>query len=367
MTPSGAGPLEDAEIAAALAEYRRFSEFLAATPALAKLREEARTRIGPTPRDLLFHEHSVSLYRYRAKRPAREARPMLVVPSLVNRPWIMDLLEDESFVRAMQARGFAVYMLEWGEPNPGQKHLSLDRYVRGYLGRAVKRVLRDSGADSLALAGYCLGGTLALLYTAIDHGRTVSALVSMVSPVDFHDHGLLSWWARKEHFDVDRVVDAYGNVPSEFFASSFPWLVPTGNLRKARTVYEKKDDRDFLLRFLALDVWLTDNVAFPGQCYREVIRHGYQENVLVERREWPLDGGPARLSDVKVPVFAMAAGYDHVAPGASCERIRDLLPTGVPCKTRIVPTGHLGIALGKDLKGTPTPEYWDEIAGFLGR
>lgn len=357
-------PSEDAH--EVWAEYRRIQEYLSSLPELAKLRDEAQARVAPTPREELYRENSLTVYRYRRDTPATQPRPLLVVPSLVNRPWIMDLLPGESFVEGMLARGFDVFMIEWGDPNAGQRSLDLQHYLEVYLRRAVRRIRRHTGAARIDLAGYCLGGTLALLYAMLDKGEQIGRLVTMVAPVAFQDEGLLSWWAHKDHFDVGKIVDLHGNIPADFFSSSFPWLVPTAKLRNLRLMYEKHKDEDFMRSFLALDAWLADQVDFPGSVYRELIVHGYQEDCLVNQGEWPLTSTTARLADLASPTLSLAAAFDHVAPADSCTRLAELAPKGL-CEAEGLPTGHLGIALGKTARGEHTEEYWDRIEGFLGR
>ena len=373
-------------------EFARFQSFLASNEQLKEQREQVRTRLAPTPRDEVYREHSVVLYRYRRPEPStdqpepgdrgesgdraepatlqginarpRLATPVLIVPSLVNKPWVMDLLPGESFVQAMIDRGADVFLLEWGEPTPGQRRFSLDTYLQTYLGRAVRRVLRATGAKDLTLAGYCLGGTLALLHAARDDARLVRNLITMVAPVNFDDRGLLSWWSRAEHFDVDRVVDAYGNIPASFFSSSFPWLVPTAHLTKMRTLYDRHGDERFMESFLALDIWITENTPFPGEVYRDFIRDGYQHNVLVKEGSWPMAGGEARLANVQASVLALAAKFDHISPSESCTVVKDMIGSA-DCTVREYPAAHLGIALGKDVLGNATTRYWDEIADWL--
>lgn len=347
-------------------EWGRLSAFLGSSPQLRAAREAARAKVGPTPATEIYREHSVSLHRYGTGRPRKGRRPLLIVPSPVNQWWVMDLLPGESFTAAMLERGHDVWMLRWGEPNPGQARLGLGEYLGTYLDRAVRRVLAMTGAERLDLAGYCLGGTFSLLYACLEAGTRVGRLVTMVAPVAFRDHGLLSWWSRPEHFDVDKVVDTYGNVPASFFSASFPWLAPTSSLKKVKALYERRSDPDFLTSFMALDIWMTENTAFPGQVYRELIRHGYQEDRLVARGAWPLGRDEARLARLRAPVLALAAQYDHVAPPASCTRLAELAP-GARVESGVLPTGHLGIALGKDILGKPTPAYWDRIATWLAR
>lgn len=349
------------------ADYQKFLGFLASTPRFRERREAVRQRMAPTPRHEVFREHSVTFYRYDRATPATVGTPLVVVPSLVNMPNIMDLLQGESFVEAMLERGFDVFMLEWGHPTAGQKHLDLEFYLRTYLGRAVRRAMRLANTDGVNLAGYCLGGTMALLYAALDArgAKQVKNLVTMVGPVNFEDRGLLSWWAKEEHFDVDKVVDTYGNMPAEFFSSSFPWLVPTANLTKARMVYERHEDEAFMESFLALDIWGTENTPFPGDLYREFIKKGYQQNVLVNQGEWPMKGGGARLADLDIPILNLSGQFDHICPFESCMKLDELIPDHPDLTSKHYPAGHLGIALGKDAAGNRTTLYWDEIADWL--
>jgi polyhydroxyalkanoate synthase len=363
MTGAG-GQQPGLDIQAVLGEYRKVTHFLAHHPEVRQHREAVRARMSPTPRDLVFHEHSVALYHYRRATPASCGTPLLIVPSPVNKPSIMDLLKGESFIEAMLARGLDVYMLEWGEPTPAQKTITLHYFLEHYLGRSIHRILRDSGATGVSLAGYCLGGLFALLYTALDGGQRVRSLVSMVAPANFKDHGLLSWWADEQHFNVDKVVATYGNIPAEFFSSSFPWLLPTSALTRARLLYDRHGDPAFLEDFWALDIWITENTSLPGEVFRDLIKLGYQANVLVQERRWPMPGAMACLADVRVPVLVLAAQYDHVSPASSCTALGSLLQNA-PCTTKVYPTSHLGIALGKDVAGARTPQYWDDLAHWL--
>ena len=347
-------------------EYRKLSEFIESSKELKKEKENVRMLLSPCHRSEIYREHSVTLYRYKRKSKAKFRLPILIIPSLVNKPFIMDMLKGESFIEGMLDRGFDVFMLEWGEPTPGQKELSLDYYLNHYIKRAAKRVLKVTKALGLSLAGYCLGGNLALLYTACEGNKEVKNLLTMVTPINFEDKGLLSWWAKKEHFDIDKLVDTYGNIPADFFSTAFPWLVPQANLTKLRTIYEKHKDKDFMRSFLALDIWGKENTAFPGEVYRSIIKYGYQENVLVEEQEWPLEDKRAKLENIDIPCLNLAAQYDHIAPCESCLILPELLDNA-DCTSQAFPTGHLGIALGKDVMQQPTPEYWDLIHDWLAK
>lgn len=347
-----------------LRRYQQTQALLAGHPELRRLREEVRGRLAPTPRELLYREHSVAVHHYPNPNANPRGTPLLLVSSLVHQPWILDLLEGESLVQALLQRGFDVYLLEWGEPNRGQVGTTLLSYLEGYLERAVRRILGRSGSSRLDLLGISLGGLLALLYASLDRGERVRRLVTLVTPVGFHDEGLLSWWTRREHLPVDKLVDTWGNIPGSFFADGFPLIVPTPGPEVLEGAWDR-GDRSTLDYLLALDLWISEGVDLPGQLYREVIRNGYQDDCLVRTGRWPLTRGEARLQDLRSPVLCLAGEEDRVAPVASCTRLAELLgPEQVT--TRTWPTGHLGIALGRDAEDRPTEAYWDHLAEWLG-
>jgi len=358
------GGFDASWVAGAIQEYQDTKNFLQSLGRFQALREKARKMLSPTPRKLLYQEHSTSVYKYVSPQNLKANRPVLIVPSLINKPCLMDLLEGESFIGGLVERGFQVYMLEWGERIEGQKNITLERYLNGYLKRACRRAAMDAGTDGVHLAGYCLGGTVCTIFAGLDRGELVKSLTTMVTPLNFHDRGLLSWWAREEHFDVDKLVDTWGNIPADFFSHSFPWLVPTAQLKKMRTLKAKQEDEEFLLRFMALDIWITENIDFPGEVYREIIKNGYQKNLLAIEGRWPFEGGDSLLSEIRIPVLNMVSEFDHVSPPESCALVENLL-VNAECRTRVHKTGHLGFALGKDKKNQPTGIFLDEISQWI--
>ena len=120
----------------------------------------ARAPVGATPKDLVWELNKTRLYRYRLPQPRRHATPLLLVYALINKPFIFDLLPGRSFVEYLLGQGFEVYLLDWGTPGSEDSGTTFTDYVTEYLRRAVRRVLRVSGASAISLLGYCVGGTL---------------------------------------------------------------------------------------------------------------------------------------------------------------------------------------------------------------
>ena len=164
------------------------------------------------------------LWRYAREAPDAGLAPLVICYALVNRPYMLDLQPDRSLIRALAARGLDVYLVDWGYPDRGDSHLSLDDYVNRHLGACIDHVRAAHGVAAVNLLGVCQGGTLALCHAALHPGR-VRNLITMVTPVDFHtEDNLLSAWVRK--VDVDRMVEVLGNVPGTLLNAAFIALMP---------------------------------------------------------------------------------------------------------------------------------------------
>jgi polyhydroxyalkanoate synthase len=148
-----------------LIEQRRAWRRVLSAPAV--LRTALGTRVGNTPRDVVFRHGTLSLLRYRRRTPATHAEPVLFCYALVNRPYILDLQPGKSVVERYLERGFEVYLIDWGVPSHDDRGLTIDDYVSGRLARVVDFILHEHGSEHLHLLGYCMGGTLSTLYTAV--------------------------------------------------------------------------------------------------------------------------------------------------------------------------------------------------------
>ena len=93
---------------------------------LASLLTRKRPPVGSTPADVVHSENKWRLLRYRRKEPVRFKTPVLLVPSLINRHYVLDLLPDKSFVEWLVARGHDVYCIDWGTPSDEDRYLSFD-------------------------------------------------------------------------------------------------------------------------------------------------------------------------------------------------------------------------------------------------
>ena len=100
--------------------------------------------VGCTPHDVVFGENKWKLLRYRGRRSRMHPMPVLMVPSLINRHYVLDLLPQRSFAAYMVAQGHEVYIIDWGTPGDEDRYLTFDTICDRYLGRATRLVSRAS-------------------------------------------------------------------------------------------------------------------------------------------------------------------------------------------------------------------------------
>ncbi|MGH7750870.1 MAG: alpha/beta fold hydrolase, partial [Candidatus Dormibacteria bacterium] len=147
-------------------------------------------RLGATPRRTVWTRDSAELWRYGTGH-ASPRPPILLVPSVVSRSYVMDLLPGNSMVEFLLRDGFDVFLLDWGEPDASDAANTLATYCEDYLPAAISAVLREARADRLGLVGYCLGGVMSLLALAASPHLPVSGLALLAPPVDFRHMGHL--------------------------------------------------------------------------------------------------------------------------------------------------------------------------------
>ena len=123
--------------------------------------------IAPTPRDTLFRDGPAQLYRFRRAHPAEAGVPLLLVPSLINRWYVLDLRKGASLAEALSDAGVDTWCLDWGGAEDEDRYFTWEDVVKR-LSRAVRRVRRLTGAPKVALLGYCLGGTLSGMHAALE-------------------------------------------------------------------------------------------------------------------------------------------------------------------------------------------------------
>lgn len=319
----------------------------------------AKPQVGVTPADVFWAENKWRVLHYRPRTEGlSHGTPVLLVPSLINRHYVLDLMPGKSFAEHLVAQGFDVFCIDWGTPSDEDRYVTFDDLVNDALGRAIRKVAATARHGKVHVLGYCMGGTLAAIHGAV-HPEHFASFVALAAPVRFHDDSLLSRWTNSPGFDVNALVDATGNVPWQLMQSAFHLLRPTLSLSKAVMVLDRAWNDEFLDGFLALETWGNDNVALPGEFYRRYITGLYQDDGLLSGR-FSLRGAPVRLQNLTCPTLAVTFEHDNIVPASSAAPLLDAC--GAVTKEHVhLPGGHVGAVVSKHAAKT----LWPQLVSFF--
>jgi polyhydroxyalkanoate synthase len=322
-----------------------------------------KAAIAQTPKQLVWTLNKAKLYRYVPVLPAekRHPVPLLLVFALMNRPYILDLRPEHSFVETMVRHGYDVYLLDWGVPGLEDKHLKFDDYVLEYLPRAIRKVKALSGSEEFSLLGWCIGAILTTAYAALRPDDGLRNLLLLTAPLDFSNRQELTFarWVDEKYFDVDKILAAFGNMPGEMIDYGAKALKPVENyITNYCKLWDNLDNPRAVKSWHAMNTWVTDNIPIAGGAFRQLIVDLYRGDRLM-KGEWTLRGERVDLSRLRANLLTVIAEGDHITPPCQSEA---LLPKVGSTDKEIfrVRGGHIGImaSTGADKQTWPHIDSW---------
>lgn len=318
--------------------------------------------IAPTPKDTVLRDGTAQLYRFRQNDGGQaDGLPVLLVPSMINRWYVLDLRPGASLVEALVEAGIDTWCLDWGIPRDEDRYLTWDEVV-DRIGRMVRRVKRETGADEVGLLGYCMGGTLTNIYSALEP-ENVATLVSLTAPVDFDQGGLLAHLVDEEWFDPEALT-ASGNIAPNQMQSGFTSLRPTGQISKYVLLADKGHDPEFVDAFNALEEWVGDNIPFPAAAYVTYIRELYQQNQLANGEHY-VKGQKVELSNIDCPLLTITASRDNICPPNAATALNERVSSEVN-EVVSIPGGHVGAVVGSKGPKILYPQVVEWFSDKLG-
>jgi polyhydroxyalkanoate synthase len=264
--------------------------------------------------------------------------PLLVVPSLINRAYILDLSARASFLRWLAARGFRPFLVDWGRPGAEERGFSLTDYVAGQLEAALDRVIQ-AGKGPPILVGYCMGGMLALAL-ALRRSRDLAGLALLATPWDFHaEQAELARRAALASVTFAPVIETLGELPTDVVQALFASLDPLMAIRKFATFARLDPAGDRAEAFVALEDWLNDGVPLAAPVARECLGGWYGGNTALKGR-WRIGGQPVDPARLTLPSLCVIPDRDRIVPPASALA----LASAIQGPTVLNPTlGHVGM------------------------
>jgi polyhydroxyalkanoate synthase len=281
---------------------------------------------------------------------------VLVVPSLINRYYVLDLLPERSFLRHLAEQGLRPVVVDWGAPGDAERHFDLPDYVSGRLEAAFAVANRTAGKP-VAVIGYCMGGLLALAL-ALRRRRQVACLALLATPWDFHAErveqarllGLIAGL-------LPQLCGAAGTVSVDIIQSLFFLLDPFTAERKFTRFAALDPAGDGARTFVALEDWLNDGVPLALEAARTCLRSWYGEN-QPGRGLWRVEGQPVDPRALNRPALVVVPSRDRIVPPSSAEPLAAAFGAATVMRP---PLGHVGM-----MSAARAPAIlWTPIAAWL--
>ena len=321
---------------------------------------DSKAVVGRTPYDVIVRHDKLAVRHYHAGgvRP-RFPLPVLLVPPLMVKPFIFDLYPGRSLVEFLIKRGFAVYLVDFGEPDDADAYVTLDNYVLDWIPHACRSVKHHAGANELSLLGYCMGGLFALSHVATNRDATVRNIVSIGAPVDANKMGLFAWMAQLAGAQAETLVRRIGNVPGGLSSTVFRLLTPMKNVTRYADLFMNMWNQEYVNGFDAMNQWVSQFIDYPQEAFLQFQRDFVRHNKLV-KGQMTFGGKVADLRSVLAALLVFAGSGDQIAPAPAVHAVLDAV--GSTDKTfRLVPGGHMGI-----FSGSAAPErVWEPTAEWL--
>ncbi|WP_227309936.1 alpha/beta fold hydrolase [Acidisoma cellulosilyticum] len=263
---------------------------------------------------------------------------VLVVPSLINRAYVLDLRPQASLMRFLAGSGLRPLLLDWGAPGRIETSFTLTDYIAGRLERAIQAI-----GKPVILIGYCMGGLLAL-GAALRRTDAVRGLALLATPWDFHAEdathartlaGLLP--------ALEPAMALTGTLPTDLLQMLFACLAPFETPAKYRHFGTLDQTGASAELFVALEDWLNDGTPLAAPVARSCLGEWYGENRTAAGL-WMVAGAPVLPETLKVPSFVAIPNRDRIVPPASAMALADRLPGA---KTHRPAAGHIGMAAGR--------------------
>lgn len=332
-----------------------YDTFLSASRSL----EPIRDSVNRTPSEEITMKGRFNLLHYKSPVKKKYKTPVLVVYSLINRHYILDLVPESSVVNSLLRQGLDVYATDWGTPDSSYKDLTLEDYAHEYVENAVDKIKEITGSSQVSLLGYCWGGIFSLIYSSI-HPENVKNLILHATPVDLgHTRDVIENWTK--HTDADTLVKTFGNVPVGFLNTAFLLRNPVDVALKYYRFFSEPKSIEEIIQFFSIEAWLYDSVPIIGQVYKEIINQVYKKNLLIQNK-MKVGKNTIDLKKISMPFLNLVGEKDDLVSPASSKSVMGLV-SSTDKKMIEFPTGHVGLCVSQ----AAHEKLWPEVGRWLSQ
>ena len=329
LNPAAVKAAIDTGGGSALAGLRHFLADMAEAPRVPSMVEPDAFQVGEdlavTPGSVVLRTPVFELIQYRPVTATVRQVPLLIVPPVINKFYVLDLARGRSMVEYLAGTGVQVFMISWRNPDARCASWDLDTYGQAILD-AMDAAERITGSERTALAGTCSGGILAAMVAAhlahLGQQDRIAALTLMVTVLDQAHAGLASAVIDERTVQVAAAASqARGYLDGASLAEVFAWLRPNDLIWNywVNNYLLGRKPPPFDILF-----WNADTTRMTAGLHRDFLRLG-AANALVTPGAATMLGSPVDLAALDRDSYIVAGITDHICRWQSCYRSTQLL------------------------------------------
>jgi polyhydroxyalkanoate synthase len=278
---------------------------------------ELGVNMAATPGKIVFRNELIELIQYAPTTDDVYRRPLLIIPPWINKFYILDLNPQKSFVRFAVAQGFTVFLISWVNPDARHKDFGFDAYLKEGIMASLDVIEKITGEHEIAALGYCVGGTLLAIAVALMARRQdqrINSVSFLTTQTDFTEAGDLKIFTSEPQIAaIEEIMTEAGYLDGAKMANVFNMLRPTDLIWSFFVNNYMRGKPPLAFDLLT---WNSDSTRMTAANHSFYLRNCYLENKLA-KGEMEVDGEKLDLTEVKLPVYDLAAREDHIAPARS--------------------------------------------------
>ena len=272
--------------------------------------------VAVTPGKVIWQTDLMQLIQYAPSTEKVHKRPLLITPPWINKYYILDLKQENSFIKWVVDQGFTVFVISWVNPDARLAEKSFEDYMHEGILAALDGIEQATGERSVTCIGYCLGGTLlaaTLAYMKAKGDGRIKAATFLAALVDFEEAGELTVFIDEEQISYleGRMQEQGGYLDGGAMAGTF-------NMLRANDLIWSFVINNYLLGKdpfpFDLLYWNSDSTRMPARMHSFYLRNMYQQNLLSKPGGIELAGVPIDLTSIDIPAYILSTKEDHIAP-----------------------------------------------------
>ena len=267
---------------------------------------------------VVLENEIMQLLYYPGTHQSTKEKPVFIIPPWINKYYIFDLSEHNSYIKWLTDKNISVYCISWVNPDTTFSGQSLANYITKGIHKAVEKACMHSKTEQINMVGFCVGGVALHVYAGWVANQNINSIASLTflsTPFDFEKLDNLRLFMSEDQFThIENIVTEEGVFKGERMMQSFSLLRTNDLIIQViiEQIYLGKKQRplDFLF-------WNADVMHLPGKMHLDFLRDVFLKNPFLKKPRI-ISGLPVNFEEIAYPVYVLGTKKDHIVPWESC-------------------------------------------------